>query len=297
MFKQSWASLGQNIHYLGVICLIFFPLVALTFLANIFGVYWGMNDALSACRNALAGQDLTALNHYADSAYASLNLQSNFETAYHNFSSWTWPQDFFKGLKELLTSSYPGQASALTSSIDQAGVKIFWFQLFATANFYGTCALAYYIPMARVWSKQVKRKFSTGFFAFLFQVVVVSLSVAGIKKLGSLWAWGWVFSLPLASFVGIFLNLTESWFIEGRKNRIPYFQVVNWPNVALGGLFEAVVYFLILGTFGALGAWLSPTLAFTAALPLVFYVLICSAVKCDHYVMSLLRESEREKKY
>jgi hypothetical protein len=61
MFKQSWASLGQNIHYLGVICLIFFPLVALTFLANIFGVYWGMNDALSACRNALAGQDLTAI--------------------------------------------------------------------------------------------------------------------------------------------------------------------------------------------------------------------------------------------
>lgn len=104
----------------------------------------------------------------------------------------------FKGLKELLTSSYPGQASALTSSIDQAGVKIFWFQLFATANFYGTCALAYYIPMARVWSKQVKRKFSTGFFAFLFQVVAVSLSVAGIKKTRFLMGLGLGFQFALS---------------------------------------------------------------------------------------------------
>ena len=105
MFKRSFASLGENIKYLGVIALIFFPLVLLSYLSNILGLYWGMDDAIKAMRETLAGQDLTALNTYTDAAYQNLSFNQGFDAAYANFSSMSWSKNFFDGLKNLCVTT------------------------------------------------------------------------------------------------------------------------------------------------------------------------------------------------
>jgi hypothetical protein len=297
MFKRSFASLGENIKYLGVIALIFVPLVLVSYLCMIFGVYWGMDDAIKAARETLAGQDLTALNAYTSSAYSSLSFNQGFDAAYANFSSMTWSKNFFDGLKSLLAASYPSYSSALEPAINQAYTKTFWLQLFAIANFYGTCALSYYIPLALIWNKKVKRKFGTSCLTFCFDILIIGGSVAGIQKLASLWNWAWLFTTPLISFLSIFLHLLEAWFIEGRPNQIPFKTVVNPSNVALGGLFEFVILMIVVVTIGALSQNGSTNLASLLGLPLMFYCFICSAVKCDNYVMSLLTPTQRERKY
>jgi hypothetical protein len=120
MFKRSFASLGENIKYLGVIALIFFPLVLLSYLSDIFGVYWGMDDAIKGVKEVLGSQDLTALNTYTASAYQSLSFNQGFDTAYANFSSMTWAKGFYEGLKNLLTTSYPSASQAAENAINQA---------------------------------------------------------------------------------------------------------------------------------------------------------------------------------
>jgi hypothetical protein len=297
MFKRSFASLGENIKYLGVIALIFFPLVLLSYLSDIFGVYWGMDDAIKGVKEVLGSQDLTALNTYTASAYQSLSFNQGFDTAYANFSSMTWAKGFYEGLKNLLTTSYPSASQAAENAINQAAVKTFWFQLFATANFYGTCALAYYIPLAVVWHKKVKRKFWTSCLTFAFDILIIGGSVAGIRKLATLWNWTWLLSMPLISFLSIFLHLIEAWFIEGRPNQIAFKAVVNPSSVALGGLFELVILAIIVVTIGALSQNGSTNIAYALGLPLIFYCFICSAVKCDNYVMAMLTPEQREQKY
>jgi|GEM_PF-6197885 len=297
MFKRSFASLGENIKYLGVIALIFFPLVLLSYLSNIFGLYWGMDDAIKAMRETLAGQDLTALNTYTDAAYQNLSFNQGFDAAYANFSSMSWSKNFFDGLKNLCVTTYPSSAQALDPAISGAYTKVFWFQLFATANFYGTCALAYYIPLAVIWSKKVKRKFWTSCLTFVFDILIIGGLTAGIQKLATLWNWTWLLSMPLISFLSIFLHLVEAWFIEGRPNKIPFKAVVSPSNVALGGLFELVILAIIVVTIGTLSQNGSTNIAYAFGLPLIFYCFICSAVKCDNYVMGMLNPEQRAQKY